>query len=350
MDAPKPIAELPILFDPWLTGNVLHRNDLGEKTQGRFALDLATTTPNHETLNVNYNHNESEVVGVASNVRVSESGGFADAVVQQYKEGDRAGEIIFRLLNKTPYEASPTFAPGDATIEIIADGEPVHVNGRDLVGPLTIYRNVVIRSIAICPHGTDPKTAVLAALNRGDLVALGGHLITLKETDMSDTNPTPPEAEPQKVTSPELQELIELFGKDKAIDLYQAGVSPDELAQLKGLSAKFGLSLGAEEKKDEPAGEPAATPPTDPPQDEANLGAVLANLGAVIAKQNTALEAQGAQLAALKALVPTGEAAPVSHGITDPHAKGPAAKNLSPSEAMAEKYKRSGTRRTAETS
>lgn len=164
-------------------GYVVH-DFSGMKSKARVAID--------------YCHDADEVIGYANHFDLAEDYGLvASGALVPYSANpeDKATEIIFKAQNGVPYEASITMG-SDAVAQKIGPGAKTTVNGIELTGPLTVFREWTLRGIAICPHGKDSKTAALALSDVAPLVSI---TFSDEEAAMPADEPKPAEAEAQAV-------------------------------------------------------------------------------------------------------------------------------------------------------
>jgi len=189
-----------------LSGEEMYRDE-----QGDFVIDLETVALHKPTLIMDYNHNESEVIGHISNLRYEEGGLWGDAHLFSARAGDRAEEVILRILGGTPYEISPTVMFSDSNGVVIDEGFTDEVNGRTVEGPATIFLNTPIRGVSICPYGTDKYTGIT----------------TLKMNQPGDKDMAENKTK-DALAHPDLEEMISEFGETDGLKYYRAGLSLDE--------------------------------------------------------------------------------------------------------------------------
>ena len=136
---------------------------------GRCMFDLAGAVTHKDTYALDYCHDASEIVGKFDRPQVGAAGEYtAKATVIPFTADDRASEIIHRAAAGTPYEASIFFDPGTCKAEYLDDSQVATVNGRQVSGPLTVFRQFDLRGCALCPAGAD-KFAHAEFLNSGNL-------------------------------------------------------------------------------------------------------------------------------------------------------------------------------------
>jgi len=235
---------------------VLSGEEMYRDAQGDFVIDLETVALHKPTLIMDYNHNESEVIGHISNLRYEEGGLWGDAHLFSARAGDRAEEVILRILGGTPYEISPTVMFGDSDSVVIDEGFSDVINGRTVSGPALVFLNTPIRGVSICPYGTDKYTGIT----------------TLKMDKPGDENMA--ESKPKETTlaHPDLEEMISEFGEADGLKYYRAGLSIDEARaeDYALLKAERAARLAAEEEK--PDEEKPAEEPKEPEKPEEETG------------------------------------------------------------------------------
>lgn len=300
---------------------------------GRFAFEFATTRPLRERLALDYDHDDGAVVGYAEGFESTDDGIFCDATILGGPDAPaRARELAFCLKNGVPFEVSPLVDFSTATMESVPDGATVRLNGREIAGPLDVARGATIRGVAICPHGTDPKTAALVELS-----ARLNNWKEEKEKEMADEkNPVDGEqTEEKKSVNAELETMIEEFGRERGLDYYLAGKSLEEARAEDYEELKASRkSAEAEKKAADEAEKDAADAPTDEAKDETKKE--LEALKALVEKQ-------GKELVALKAATRRGDSVGVSEPVVADSASQPKPANALL--AAAEKFKRLGTTR-----
>ncbi|MBQ6827810.1 MAG: hypothetical protein IJO46_07330 [Thermoguttaceae bacterium] len=305
---------------------------------GRFAFEFATTRPLRERLALDYDHDDGAVVGYAEGFESNDDGIFCDATILGGPDAPaRARELAFCLKNGVPFEVSPLVDFSTATMESVPDGATVRLNGREIAGPLDVARGATIRGVAICPHGTDPKTAALVELS-----ARLNNWKEEKEKEMADEkNPVDGEqTEEKKSVNAELETMIEEFGRERGLDYYLAGKTLEEARAEDYEELKASRKSAEAEKK--------AADETDAPNDgETGADDGAGASGNETKKELEALKAlvekQGRELTALKASARRGDSVGVSEPVVADSASQPKPANALL--AAAEKFKRLGTTR-----
>ena len=125
---------------------------------GRVVHDLAGMRLHKSRLPIDYAHNESEVLGYLNHFDFATGDLIASGALTPFKDGDRASEVIFKMGEGVPYEASIFFGGDGIKLQQIAEGEVTQVNGREFAGPGVVIREWPLRGVAICPYGADANT------------------------------------------------------------------------------------------------------------------------------------------------------------------------------------------------
>jgi hypothetical protein len=125
---------------------------------GLVAHDLSGMRLHKPRLAIDYAHNASEVLGYVNHFDASSGDLFASGALIPFIAGDRASEVLHKMREGVPYEASIFFGGDGIRVEEVAEGETAEVNGYALAGPAFIVREWPLRGIAICPYGADMNT------------------------------------------------------------------------------------------------------------------------------------------------------------------------------------------------
>ena len=130
-------------IDHWYWGRVVH--DLaGVRHKSRIAIDYA--------------HNDAEVLGYVNHFDAETNDLWLTGALTPWREDDRANEVMFKMREGVPYEASIFFGGDGIKLQEVAEGEVAPVNGFQFEGPGIIVREWPLRGVAICPYGADQNT------------------------------------------------------------------------------------------------------------------------------------------------------------------------------------------------
>lgn len=291
----------------------LFSSDVLSKYGERFAFDYGSLRILGDRVPLDYNHDDGEIVGYCENFDVSNEGVYCDAVLLPREDlpEARVNELLHNLQNGVPYEASALVDCETAIIEIVDEGVDTVVNGRDVVGPLNIYKEAIIRGVAICPHGTDKETTFVsfsAKKRRPEPMA--------KNTKL--TAGTDPKEEPDKKDLPsnadeKLLALIDEFGKERGVDYYLSGLTledarKEDYEQLKALRDEL------EGKEVPPPVDPATGDPVKEEEEDEFREEVKKELASVSRRLNalSAIVRRGDQTGVIDAPPAPGKNAPKS--------------------------------------
>jgi hypothetical protein len=184
----------------------------------------------------------------------------------------------------TPWEISPTIIVSEYDATKVKVGEKVNMNGRELQGPFTIYHNVEVRGISICPYGRDKETNALLGLQMVRRKKKG----ELKK--MSDEND---KDKPETVKDETLSKFTGKFGAEIGVKLYQAGADFDAIDQAYQTLKNAGGATLADDTDPKPDDDTSPTedpkpaegdPPKNEPKKDEDLRAELTKLKAQVAK------------------------------------------------------------------
>jgi len=125
---------------------------------GKVVHDLAGMRTHKARLTVDYAHNDSEVLGYLNHFDISSGDLVASGALTPWREDDRASEVMFKMRQGVPYEASIFFGGNGVKIEEVGEGVDLQVNGRKFSGPGIVIREWPLRGVAICPYGADQNT------------------------------------------------------------------------------------------------------------------------------------------------------------------------------------------------
>ena len=160
-------------------------------------------------------HDDDQVIGFCDKPLVGEAGLTGEGTLVPFCDGDKACEIACKAQAGVPYECSIDWRGSNPIVEEVPAGKTATANGgRVYAGPVTIFREWSLRSIAICPHGVDGATAAEFADKAGDEVEV--RVFTLSDppaeasaetqaetqTETPPEQPTDPPAEPAAATEP----------------------------------------------------------------------------------------------------------------------------------------------------
>ena len=179
---------------------------------GRVVHDMEGMQLSKSRIPLDYNHDADEIVGYLNHFNHDSEGLHVNGVLTPFSEQDRASEIIYKMAQGVPYEASINFGGPGITVEEVPAGASVLVNGFEFQGPGSVVRSWPLRGVAICPYGADPATRAMSFSS--DSVS-----VHVKETDMSNE---------QKVEAVE----AEVIAQDSAVETVETVDTAEEISEV----------------------------------------------------------------------------------------------------------------------
>lgn len=132
---------------------------------GKVVHDLSGMRLHKARLAIDYVHDDKEIIGYLNHFDSSSGDLIASGALVPFKDNDRATEILHKLSQGVPYEASINFGGDGITVEELQEGMTAVVNGFTLAGPACIIRQWPLRGVAVCPYGADANTESRALAN-----------------------------------------------------------------------------------------------------------------------------------------------------------------------------------------
>lgn len=210
-------------------------------------IDLGTLNIEQENLPLFWHHHDEIILGHTTALRCDGLTVNAEAELTAVAETTdsasrrKAEEIVSKTKLGQRWEASVgTGVIAEQDAALVPDGETVHVNGRDLTGPLYLIRNIRLVEISIVPVGADRDTGV--TITASGLLAEGTIMSFTAWLASKGIDPTTVTAE----TAGELR--AQYLAENPEADLAALDA---EIASLVGIAA---------EGDPEPAPEPAPAP------------------------------------------------------------------------------------------
>jgi hypothetical protein len=173
---------------------------------GQVIHDLAGMRQPAERLNVDYCHNQSELIGYCEKLSADTGDLACVAQIFSVRAGDRAEEVLARAKEGQPYQCSIKW--DDGKFERIVDGQCATINGRQFSGPGVVVRQWTLRGVAVCPYGADPNTAA-------EFAAQSLQTFTLPEESMTTETQTPEAKTPETIRAElqaQAQDYVKRFG------------------------------------------------------------------------------------------------------------------------------------------
>ena len=125
---------------------------------GRVVHDMAGMHLHKSRLPIDYVHDSKEVIGFLNHFETESGDLVTSGALVPYGSNDRASEIIHKMREGVPYEASINFGGDGIKVQELAAGEMAEVNGAMFDGPGVIVREWPLRGVAVCPYGADANT------------------------------------------------------------------------------------------------------------------------------------------------------------------------------------------------
>jgi len=138
---------------------------------GRVVHDFSGMKIHKNRLPLDYNHDAGEVLGYANHFDFSTGDLIASGALTPWKADDRASEVMFKMREGVPYEASIYFGGDGIKYEEIEAGRAVEVNGTQFEGPGVVIREWPLRGIAICLYGADSNTESMSFSEKKTIAA-----------------------------------------------------------------------------------------------------------------------------------------------------------------------------------
>ena len=126
---------------------------------GRCLHDLSGMQLNGPSIPLDYCHDDAEVLGLCDKFDTSAGRLDVSAELVPFSAEDRASEIAYKADQGVPYQASIFFDPRTVKVEELDAGQVAQCNGKQVEGPLMIFRQWSLRGVAICPYGVDQNTS-----------------------------------------------------------------------------------------------------------------------------------------------------------------------------------------------
>ncbi len=161
---------------------------------GKVVHDLSGMRLHKSRLAIDYVHDDKEIIGYLNHFDSSSGDLVASGALVPFKDNDRATEILHKLAQGVPYEASINFGGDGIKVEELPEGMVAQVNGFQLEGPACIIREWPLRGVAVCPYGADANTESRALSNTNKTFSATVASVTVpvvetptEETQMSET-------------------------------------------------------------------------------------------------------------------------------------------------------------------
>jgi len=209
---------------------------------GKCVHDMAGFRAAAPSIPLDYCHSDSEVLGYLDQFKASNEGLDCDGQVVPVGD-DRASEVLAKSGRGVPYQASIYFDMDNLVIEQLGQGAKAQVNGYELEGPAIIFRQWMLRGVAVCPYGYDVNTSTrLAAGGLAGEIELSINQLSAPEAEM--------EKKPAPTEKPASEKPAELTPPNPATPAGSSAtgggnLAADPRAEFKATLGKFTAKFGA---------------------------------------------------------------------------------------------------------
>jgi hypothetical protein len=152
---------------------------------------------------IDYCHEDDEIMGFLDKFTAKPEGLVVSGSLVPFKADDRVAEVTAKADAGVPYQASIYFDADNSVIEEVPAGMSVPVNGEAFIGPGVVFRQWMLRGVAICPYGYDAGTQARFSDTKDGNVAVQ----FTKGSAMAETQAPPVNG----------QKFIDTFGADGAM-------------------------------------------------------------------------------------------------------------------------------------
>ena len=228
---------------------------------GRIVHDFSGMRISKSKLPLDYNHESGEILGYANHFDFSSGDLIATGAITPWQGTDRASEVIFKMREGVPYEASIFFGGDGIKLEKVPNGKAVEVNGMEFAGPGVVVREWPLRGIAICPYGADENTQSMAFAEGKTVSAVEWQEPKQKEEIMADMPVVEESKENVEVVTVETEGKAEVVVTvetkpvevevEPEVEAVPAVEVPDELSVAKAEAAELRAKLEAAEKQNQ---------------------------------------------------------------------------------------------------
>lgn len=205
-----------------------------------------------------------DVLGYLDTFEVEDGALWASGYLVPYGDSDKVSEIMHKAENGVPYEASINFGGNGISVEYVRETDTTQVNGNEVEGPATVFREWPLRGVAICPYGADEYTrAEFDDENRQVTVhEMSTATFNEEEEQMADeVNDTPEtedselsdETEQEELTQDEPEEELneDELENEEPVEESDSDTELEQERDLDEFMNKFGDAKGARFYRDE---------------------------------------------------------------------------------------------------
>lgn len=135
---------------------------------GPMILDPAGCTPRQDRIPIDWQHDYDDSIGYVDKVTPDGHELKVSGYIVPYPDDpeDIATKVLAKSAGGVPYQASVDYAAylvGDVEAEFVPTGTTTDVGGKQLSGPLTVFRKWPLNAVALCTHGYDAHTSAQLA-------------------------------------------------------------------------------------------------------------------------------------------------------------------------------------------
>lgn len=189
---------------------------------GRIVHDMAGMHLHKPRLPIDYVHDSKEIIGYLNHFDTGTGDLVTSGALVPFKDSDRATEILHKMREGVPYEASINFGGDGIKLEELPEGMVATVNGAQVEGPAVIVREWPLRGVAICPYGADANTEStgLAENNK----TFSAVVVTTPEAAKGDNSMS---LKPVEAAQAETPQAVKLEGEAKPVETPAAEAKPE---------------------------------------------------------------------------------------------------------------------------
>jgi hypothetical protein len=223
---------------------------------GRVVHDMAGMHLHKSRLPIDYVHDSKEVIGFLNHFETESGDLVTSGALVPYGSNDRASEIIHKMREGVPYEASINFGGDGIKVQELAAGEMAEVNGAMFDGPGVIVREWPLRGVAVCPYGADANTESKAFGNNNSKT-FSASVIKTEQPEPTKEATAMSEAV-ENVASEPVPEVVVELDESKPVEVVSEEAAPVEAP--KKPQAKRGRPKAEPKPKPAPKAKPPAAP------------------------------------------------------------------------------------------
>ncbi len=180
---------------------------------GKCIFDRAGATVPFAKIPIDWSHDCYEGIGFLDTFGGDPEFAASGFLLPTDAPNDRAREIITKKEQGMPYQCSVMMGEQNFIEEFVSEGATAEVNGQTVAGPITIFRQYEIHSVAICLYGSDTNTTVFNQRNKKE-----GENSMSKET-------TPANTSSERVLA---KKFAKKFGNARGFKYFSEGLTEEQ--------------------------------------------------------------------------------------------------------------------------